>query len=301
MKFIIRSLSILTVCLVALSSYGKGRDISQTIVLERYTLIDGDTFRYETGFLLKSGQFQVITSEIDYYSFYGLSPDDLALISGKPVMNETLYNAYHALGGLIPSWIASPFDVTIGFVSYVVVAVKGKGDVYPTVTITTQPESDWTFLGSPAFFYVDAEPWEYLTYQWYLNSKPVPGATSDSLWINNVAKNQAGVYKVAVSSGGKAVMSQGALLTIITPISIKKQPSSISVKAGKKATFKVLVAGTPPFHYQWYAGTNAIPNATNSSYTISSAQPSDAGQYGVGVNNSLTFAVSSFVTLTVTP
>jgi len=299
MKFIFRSLVLLAFCCSA--ALGKGTDISQTIVLERYTLIDGDTFRYETGFLLKSGQFQVITFEIDYYSFYGLSPNDLALISGKPVMNETLYNAYHNLGGLIPSWIASPFDVTIGFVSYVVVAVKGKGDVYPAVTITTQPESDWTFLGSPAFFYVDAEPWEYLTYQWYLNSKPIPGATSDSLWINNVAKTQAGVYKCAVSSGGKPVMSQGALLTIVTPISIKKQPASITVKTGKKASFSVLVAGTPPFHYQWHYGANTISGATNASYTIPKVQSSNAGNYWVATDNIHTYAGSSIVQLIVTP
>jgi hypothetical protein len=216
-------------------------------------------------------------------------------------MNETLYNAYHNLGGLIPNWIASPFDVTIGFVSYVVVAVKGKGDVYPAVTITTQPESDWTFLGSPAFFYVDAEPWDYLTYQWYLNSKPIPGATSDSLWINNVTKTQAGVYKCAVSSGGPAVMSQGALLTIVIPISIKKQPSSITVKTGKKASFSVLVAGTPPFHYQWYCGTNAISGATNVSFTIPKVQASNAGYYWVAADNIHTYVGSSIAKLTVTP
>jgi len=75
-------------------------------------------------------------------------------------------------------------------------------------------------------------------------------------------------------------MSQGALLTIVTPISIKKQPSSITVKAGKKATFKVLVAGTPPFHYQWYYGTNTISGATNVSYSIAKVQVSNAGAIG---------------------
>lgn len=215
-------------------------------------------------------------------------------------MDETLYNAYHNLG-VIPNWISSSFDITIGYQSFVVVAVKGKGDVNPTVTITTQPESDWTFLGSPAFFYVDAEPWGYLTYQWYLNSKPIPGATSDSLWINNVTKTQGGVYKCAVSSGGPAVMSQGALLTIVTPISIKKQPSSITVKTGKKASFSVLVAGTPPFHYQWYFSANTISGATNASYTIPKVQTANAGYYWVATDNTQTYVGSSIVQLTVTP
>jgi hypothetical protein len=298
MKFITRSLVLLALCWS--SAFGKGPDISQTIVLDRYTLIDGNTFKHDTGFLLKSGKFQVITSDTEYYSFYGLTPDDFAPVSGKPLMDETLYSSYHNLG-LIPNWVSSSFDITIGFESFVVVVVKGKGDPNPTVTITTQPESDWTFLGSPAFFYIDAEPWGYLTYQWYLNNKPIPGATSDSLWINNIAKNQAGVYKCAASSGGPAVMSQGALLTIITPITIKKQPTSLTVKTGKKATFKVLVAGTPPFHYQWYYGTNTISGATNVSFTISKVQASNAGYYWVEADNVHTYAGSSIVQLTVTP
>jgi hypothetical protein len=51
MKFVVRSLSIFALCLVALSTYGKGLDISQTLVLDRYTLIDGDTFQHDTGLL----------------------------------------------------------------------------------------------------------------------------------------------------------------------------------------------------------------------------------------------------------
>ena len=298
MKFIIRTLVLLVLC--CSDAFSKGTDISQTIILDRYTLIDGNTFKHDSGYLLKSGQFQVILSDVEYYSLYGLTSDDFAPVSGKPLMDETLYNSYHNLG-LLPNWVSSSFDITIGYESFVVVAVKGKGDPNPTVTITTQPESDWTFLGSPAFFYVDAEPWGYLTYQWYLNSKPIPGATSDSLWINSVAKTQAGVYKCAVSSGGPAVMSQGALLTIVTPISIKKQPASVTVKTGKKASFSVLVAGTPPFHYQWYHGTNILSGATNASYTIPKVQAANAGPYWVAADNIHTYVGSSIVQLTVTP
>ena len=300
MKSIVRSFSILIVCFAALAAYGKGRDISQTILLYRYTLNDADTFHYDTGFLYPDGSFHVVTSDIEYYSFYGLSSDDLAPVSGKPLMDETLFDSYHNLG-LIPKWIDSSFNITIGFETFVMVAVSGKGDPNPTVTITTQPQGDWTFLGSPAFFYVDAEPWDYLTYQWYLNKKPIPGATSDSLWINNVTAAQGGVYKVAVSSGGPPVMSQGALLTIVTPISIKKQMPSITVKTGKKATFKILVAGTPPFHYQWYSGTNIIPGATNASYSIAKVQASDSGFYWVEADNIHTYVGSNLAQLTVTP
>lgn len=146
-----------------------------------------------------------------------------AAVLQKKLIHELPDRAFLGMGyQFFSPFIPKRSGATIGYESFVVVAVKGKGDPNPTVTITTQPESDWAFLGSNEFFSIDAEPWGYLTYQWYLNSKPIPGATSDSLWINNVTKAQAGVYKCAASSGGPAVMSQGALLTIITPISIKK-------------------------------------------------------------------------------
>jgi hypothetical protein len=62
-----------------------------------------------------------------------------------------------------------------------------------------------------------------------------------------------------------------------------------------------VVLGSRPLRYRWYSGTNSIANATNSSYTIPSVQASDAGQYCVKVGNSLTWNISNFATLTVTP
>lgn len=301
MKTISRSLAVLAFCLFAGVSCGV--DISQTISLDRYTLIDGDTFEHDTGFLYLDGSFHVATSDIEYYSDYGLTPDYLAPVSGKPLMDETLYDQYHGLG-LIPKWIDSSFDITIGYETFVIVGVKGKDDVGVAITITTQPQGLRVLLGDSAYFYVQAEPWEYLSYQWYLNSKPIPGETFSDLLVENITAKQAGVYKVAISSGGTPVMSQGALLTVVTPVTIKKQPSSITVKAGKKATFSVVALGTGPLHYQWYlnvVGDGTIPNATNAIYTIPAVQASDAGGYFVTVTNDMTMGLSRLVTLTVTP
>jgi hypothetical protein len=303
MKFVVRSFSIFAVCLVALSTYGRGLDISQTLVLDRYTLIDGDTFEHDAGFLYLDGTFHIITSDIEYYSFYGLTPDFFAPVSGKPLMDETLYNSYHNLG-LTPKWIASSFDITIGYETFVIVGVTGKNDVGATVTIVTQPQSQQVIAGWGATFSIEAEPSQYIpynSYQWYLNSKPIKGQIYSVLIFPTTTSKNTGVYKVAVSSGGTPVMSQGALLQVVTPVTIKKQPAPVTAKTGKKATFKVIALGTGPLHYQWYSGSNAIQNATNSSYAIASAQASDAGQYSVKVQNSLTWNVSNFATLTVTP
>ena len=303
MKNVFRLLAVFGVCLIAFTSHGKARDISQTIALDRYTLIDGDTFQHDTGFLYLDGTFHVITSDIEYYSFYGLTPDDLAPVSGKPLIDETLYGSYHNLG-LIPKWTASSFNITIGFETFVVVGVKGKDDVGMAITVTEQPQNVRSILGGAAFFSVQAQPWQYLSYQWYCNSKPIKGETSGGLLVENITAKNAGVYKCAISSGGTPTMSQGALLTVVIPVAIKKQPAPITVKAGKKATFSVVALGTGPLQYQWYGNIGAggkIPDATNSTYTISSVRASDAGPYFVTATNDMSFAMSRLATLTVTP
>lgn len=298
MKAIVHSLALLA---LLSPSFSNGADISQTISLDRYTPIDSETFEHDTGFLFLDGTFHVTTSATESYSFYGLTPDDLAPVSGKPLMDETLYNSYHNMG-LIPKWIDSPFDITIGFETFLVVGVKGKDDVGATVTITQEPQGVTQLAGGTVFFSVQAEPAQYLSYQWYFNRKPLAGEIESSLLVFDVKK--AGVYKVAISGGGTPVMSDGALLQIVRPVTIKKQPASVTAKAGRKVTFSVVALGTGPLGYQWYVdvvGNGAIPNATNSTYTIPSVQESDAGQYYVTVTNEYTSALSKLVTLTVSP
>lgn len=299
MKPLARFLAVFVAFAVAFASHGKGRDISQTIILYRYTLVDADTFQYDTGYLYPDGTFHVVTSDIEYYGYYGLSSDDLAPVSGKPLMDETLYDQYHSMG-LIPKWIASTFDITIGYETFVVVGVKGKNDVGVTATITEQPQSQQVVAGWSAMFTVTAEPSQFIpynSYQWYCNGKPVKGEVYSALIFPSVTTKNAGVYKCVV--GGTT--SQGALLTVVNPVTIKKQPASMTVSAGKKASFSVIALGSSPVRYQWFAGTSAIPNATNTSYSIPSVQMSDAGQYQVRITNSLTWAASNPATLTVTP
>jgi len=283
---------------VCFAAFGKGKDISQTVTLDRYTVVDGNTFQHDTGFLYLDGTFHTITSDIEEYSLYGLTPDDLAPVSGKPLMDETLFNSYHSLG-LIPKWIDSSFSITIGFETFVIVGVQGKNSVSVAVTITKQPQAEQVIAGWSAILSVEAEPSQYIpadSYQWYLNGKAVKGAIYPSLVLPNVTSKNAGVYKCSASG----IMSQGALLTVVAPVTIKKQPSSVTVKTGKKASFSVVALGTGPLRYQWYLETVAIPSGTNSSYTIPSVQASDAGQYQVKIENSLTWNQSEVITLNVT-
>jgi hypothetical protein len=74
----------------------------------------------------------------------------------------------------------------------------------------------------------------------------------------------------------------------------------LNVTAGASATFSVSANGTSP-SYQWYKNGSPISGATGASYTIPSAQASDAGNYTVNVANSAGTATSNAATLTVGP
>lgn len=72
----------------------------------------------------------------------------------------------------------------------------------------------------------------------------------------------------------------------VFPLAITSQPASRTVKVGDRVAFVVGVAGTSP-EYQWrFNGTN-ISDATNASYSLASAQTTNAGSYSVVVTNML--------------
>jgi Concanavalin A-like lectin/glucanases superfamily/Immunoglobulin domain len=89
------------------------------------------------------------------------------------------------------------------------------------------------------------------------------------------------------------------LYTINIPV-ITGQPASQTIDAGTPVTFTVAASGSGTLLYQWQFNGKNIQGATNSTYTIQSVQPSDAGQYAVVVSNSDGQTTSSAAQLTVT-
>jgi hypothetical protein len=79
---------------------------------------------------------------------------------------------------------------------------------------------------------------------------------------------------------------------------IKWQPASRSVLLSNTASFYVMGVG-PQLAYQWLLNGTNIPGATNSTYTIQSAQASHAGNYRVVLANAFGAATSSIASLTI--
>jgi hypothetical protein len=63
------------------------------------------------------------------------------------------------------------------------------------------------------------------------------------------------------------------------------QPQGTVGYWGGNAQFSVGVEGEPPFSYQWYKGSSAIPWGTNSTLTLTNLEFADAVSYWVAVTN----------------
>ena len=82
---------------------------------------------------------------------------------------------------------------------------------------------------------------------------------------------------------------------------ITAQPQSLTVQTGNSATFSVTATGQAPLSYQWRRNGVPITGATSSSYSIASAQGTDAGSFDVIVSNDSGAVTSSTAVLTVVP
>jgi hypothetical protein len=86
-----------------------------------------------------------------------------------------------------------------------------------------------------------------------------------------------------------------------TAPSITTQPTSVTVKKGATASFKVVASGTTPLKYQWYDANNSpITGATSATYTTPPTTDADNGRFFyVNVSNTAGSVSSNNAYLTV--
>jgi formylglycine-generating enzyme required for sulfatase activity len=151
--------------------------------------------------------------------------------------------------------------------------------------ITAQPVGAVVNPGAPVSLSVNATGSGVLSYQWKKGGINLIGGTGATYAIGSAAESNEGEYTVVVSNDAGTVTSTAATVSVNDPVVITAQPTSLTVNAGSLASFSVTATGTAPFSYQWRkAGTN-IAGGTSATYTIASAQTTDAGSYSVVVSN----------------
>src|SRR5215475_10090503 len=102
----------------------------------------------------------------------------------------------------------------------------------PAPIILVQPLSLSVLNLDVASFTVLASSGTTMTYQWYKDGNPIPGATS-AIYSIQVTWSAQGNYYVKITNGGGTVQSVTVTLTVLGPPSITTQPISQTVAQGQ--------------------------------------------------------------------
>ena len=140
----------------------------------------------------------------------------------------------------------------------------------------------------------------------------LPGTSTDTtiFSVGNSARNPSGgtgadtanflgkIDEVRISSVARTA---GEMLFAPSGITITSQPSPTNqiVAIGQPVSYSVTASGQS-LNYQWLHNGQPLAGATNSTYTITSSQPTNSGNYEVLVTNNFYAATSSVVSVTVT-
>ena len=165
--------------------------------------------------------------------------------------------------------------------------------------ITTQPADLTVSQGSSATFMVEATGLDPLSYQWQFNGTNISAATDTSYEILNAQPSDAGSYTVVITNADGSITSTQAMLTVGVSPAIAVQPADQTVVAGSNATFMVTATGTSPLFYQWQFNGTSLSGATSPVTTISGANTTNAGNYGVVIANNYGMITSYAANLTV--
>jgi Divergent InlB B-repeat domain len=124
-----------------------------------------------------------------------------------------------------------------------------------------------------------------LEYRWSRDDVEIPGATSDSLVIEELTLDDEGTYTVEVFNELASTVSGGAFVSVLpaTP-TIVASPLSANLCPGGGAFLFVLANGGD-LSYQWFIDGESVPGATTAFFPINGATVDDSGDYTVEVSS----------------
>lgn len=181
---------------------------------------------------------------------------------------------------------------------------NGSGDLPYNPMVMTNPENQGIAHGEDATFIAEAYGVGFISYKWYKDGKPIPGADSQRYTIHNAQDPDVGVYRARASNSYGYIDSESAFLMFTDHPSVPYffiQPISQSAVQGLAVVFHVLVGGSPWPNLQWQKDGVDIPGATSPYLMVDHLGPADVGNYAVIATNRLGTVASSSARLDIVP
>ena len=185
---------------------------------------------------------------------------------------------------------ANGFDLGNGLYFQGIADKSGLSLVTRTTVVPTPPPA--TNLVNQTVAYGDSAVFSFsplgvapFTYQWSFDGTSLIGQTNALLIITNVQTASLGDYCVFVTDALGATNTYCATLTALSVPGITTQPSPQTVSSNTTIILTAVGNGDGPLRYQWRINGENIPGATQSTYTITNAQPENGGMYSVLVAN----------------
>lgn len=154
------------------------------------------------------------------------------------------------------------------------------------VAIVASPQEKSVVLGNAFTLSVTAAGAAPLSYQWRLNGIPLAGATQASFTMAQAKKSDEGSYDVLVGNAQGAVVSPGALVTVVRPPTVQTSGTERRfVPAGGTVVIGVSVVAEPGLSYRWKRNGVELPGIVGRSIELWTVSAADAGTYSVEVSN----------------
>lgn len=226
----------------------------------------------------------------------GAALTDDARLSGTTTASLTITNVSPADAGTYEVRVSLAVDAAM------------SSSATATLGIATAPQVNVPPVGgdycegAPVTLSVTASASGTISYQWFVNNVPIPGANASSYAIASMTQQRAGTYKVVVSTACGSTESREAAVVYKTPTSISQQPPpTIDVNAGQTLTISVVATGAGTLQYQWYKDGSALTGEVAATFTKAAAVSGDAGKYWVTVTSECGTVTSDTTTVNIQP
>lgn len=239
------------------------------------------------------GAFTVVAtgSNLNYQWFL-----DGALISGATNANYTIGSVVASDTGVYTVQVSGSCGTPITSNSATLNLVQ------PTI-IAAQPQALTTVCSGEAINLILSAPGTNFTYQWFIGTTPISGATSETYSIAASTLADSGNYTCLVTTPSCGTVTSDVAVVVVNqaPVITTQLPTSLTICTGETAQLTVVATGTN-LSYQWFNGTTAITGATSNSYDIPDVNETNSGDYFCEISNtSCLNIVSNTVALLVKP